>query len=298
MRGTALAAAAALCCAGLLWGCRAAETKGAHLGAGALPPEGFLRGWHTAGPAEVFEGAGLYGHIDGGAEVFLELGFERLYVQRYLRGKGELSVEIYRMRDPAAALGVYLLKCGRETPVKELGERNTANRWQVLFRKGAFFVQLYNRSGDEETGRDLMPFARYAADRLPDVAGPDPFAGLPAEHRVPGSERVIRGPFTLARTYTLGQGDLLLLEKYGVTAAAAEYEDGKGNTFMRITAAYPDRAAAAAAFVTAKTNLDPYLEVTNESKNALVFKDYAGKGGRIVRSGKVLEILVNLPPGA
>ena len=289
--------AALLLAAALSFACGAAATRKAASPADPLPPEGFLQGWKRAAPPRTFEGAGLYGHIDGGAEVFLELGFDRVTVQRYHREESEISLEVYRMTDPTSALGVYLLKCGRETPLQGLGARNTANRWQVLFVKGSAFVTVSNRSGDEAAARDLAAFARHAARNLPEGGEPPrPFRILPEAGRSPGSERVIRGPFTLARVYTLGRGDLLLLRAYGVTAVSADYAAAGGGTYTRIAAVYPDAEAAAAAFENARACLDPGLEVTERKKGFLAFKDYAGKSGRIILEGRRIEIVVNLSP--
>ena len=287
--------AAALLWAALSCACAGVGTQAPAPTRDPFPPEGFLRGWKREGPPRIFEGAGLYGHIDGGAEVFLEMGFDRVKVQRYRRGDAELLVEVYRMIDPTAALGVYLLKCGRETPLQGLHARNTANRWQALLCRGTAFVILSNCSGDESASRALPAFAHYVTEGIPEAKGPDPFDVLPKEHRVPGSERVIRGPFTLTRTYTLGEGDLLLLRKYGVTAVAAEYAAEREATFTRIVAPYPDENAAAAAFENARVNLDPHLEVTGAKDSLTAFTDYEGKGGRIRLEGKYIEILVNLP---
>ena len=41
--------------------------------------------------------------INGGAELFLELGFEQLTIQKYKDGAQELGVEAYRMTDATAS---------------------------------------------------------------------------------------------------------------------------------------------------------------------------------------------------
>ena len=46
-----------------------------------LPADGFSGMWKKNGPMKVFTSEDLYGHINGGAEAFLELGFEQLTVQ-------------------------------------------------------------------------------------------------------------------------------------------------------------------------------------------------------------------------
>jgi hypothetical protein len=259
-----------------------------------VPADGFLGVWNHAGPCKVFKGANLYGHIDGGAEVFLELGFERLEVQRYGRGgEEEISAEVYWMDDPMAALGIYLMKCGQETPDAAIAARHTANAYQVLLQKGAAYVTLYNLTGEAEPGQALVEFAKHIAGRLPAVETPGPFAYLPAEGRIAGSERIIRGPFTLQRVFTLGKGDILLLEQ-GVTAVAASYETGPEESFTLILADYPDAAAARAAFRNVRADLDPYLEVVSSDEARLVFKDYAGKYGTAEVKENRLEIRVDL----
>jgi hypothetical protein len=67
----------------------------------------------------------MYGYIDGGAELFFEFGFSELTVQRYRCGERELSLDLYRMTGPDAALAVYLAKKGEERPVPGVEDRNT-----------------------------------------------------------------------------------------------------------------------------------------------------------------------------
>ncbi|HPB73006.1 MAG TPA: hypothetical protein PLX71_08505, partial [Phycicoccus sp.] len=70
----------------------------------------------------------LYNYIDGGAELFLEFGFEACTVQQYKRGADEAVMEVYRMDDPVAARGIYLMKCGVEKPDPAFKERHTADK--------------------------------------------------------------------------------------------------------------------------------------------------------------------------
>lgn len=83
--------------------------------AALTPSESAAPGWKKVENLRVFSREDLYGYIDGGAELFLELGFDQLTLQKYRNGASEFAVEIYRMTDPAAATGIYLMKCGKET---------------------------------------------------------------------------------------------------------------------------------------------------------------------------------------
>jgi hypothetical protein len=79
-------------------------------------------GWTREDRVHRFVGKDLYGHIDGGAELFYEFGFRDLRVERWTRGDQALVVERYRMEGPPAALGIYLAVGGGGEPIRGLGE--------------------------------------------------------------------------------------------------------------------------------------------------------------------------------
>ena len=261
-----------------------------------MPPSGFLGAWERDGEGKEFPGSNLYVHIDGGAEIFLELGFETLSVQRYAHEKNGIALEIYQMTDHAAALGIYLMKCGTETPDPGFSERHTSGPYQVLFVKGKSYVKINNTEGTRAASDALLEFARYAEERIPgEVTGGDPFAALPGEGRIAGTERVIRGRFTLELIYTLGKGDVLLLKEKNVTAITADYTDEKGlEPYTLILAKYKSEGEAKEAFNNLSGNLDPYIEKTSSTGTALAFKGYSGKFGRVEVKGPRIEIKVNL----
>ena len=59
------------------------------------PKDNFVKGWVKSGQTLRFTKNDLYGHINGGAELFLEFGFNELLVQRYEKGGEEITLEIY-----------------------------------------------------------------------------------------------------------------------------------------------------------------------------------------------------------
>ena len=262
-----------------------------------LPPDGFLEVWQREASPRLFEGADLYGHINGGAEVFLELGFDRLDVVRYDSDGGAVEVERYRMTDPVAALGVYLMKCGSERPDPALEARHTAGPLQVQMVRGSDYLIVSSLRPEADLGEALIEFAKHIADRTPDELRVDPFTALPTDERVAGSERVIRGPFTLEPLITLGEGDVLLLGGTR-TAVAAEFEDADGQRSARIVVPYGDPAEATGAFGYVTSNLDPYLEVLSRQADRLVFRDYRERYGEIVLDDRWLRLHVDLvlPP--
>jgi hypothetical protein len=260
--------------------------------ASLLPADGFSGTWKKNGPMKVFTSEDLYGHINGGAEAFLELGFEQLTVQKYKDGANELAVEIYRMSDPTSARGIYLSKCGKQTPDPGFKERHTASRQQILWQRHRYYIVLYNTAGGAANAPTLVKTAQAMAPRLPADAPVPVLDVLPAAGLVPGSARVIRGPVSLQALYTLGDGDILQLGGK-ITGAAGDYKDPSGATTL-IIVDYPTPAAAAAAFKHLTANLDSYLKPTSTTGTKLVFQDYEKKFGVVTVAGRRLRVQLHL----
>jgi len=258
-----------------------------------MPPEDFLGVWHRDAERREFHGADLYGHINGGAEVFLELGFDLLEVQRYAADSGIVEVELYRMTDPTAALGVYLMKCGAEQPAPGLIPRHTLNPLQLQMVVGGAYVVVNANRAEGDLSSTLVEFARYLVDQLPPAGPGDLFSVLPTENRVQASERVIRGPFTLDPLYTLGEGDILSLAGRR-TAVAAEYQEPSGERSTLIVASYEDPDVARGAFDHLVSNLDSYLEVLSSGSGRVVFTDYRDRFGVVSLDDIYIRIHVNL----
>lgn len=238
-------------------------------------------------------GPELYGHIDGGAEIFFEFGFRDLTIRDVARGEKELTTEIYRMESPEGALGVYLLKRGVERPDRSLDARNTVNRYQVTAVRGNVFVQVNNFSGDGTFVENMVGEARRAVG-LADYVEPTSVLNLiPVQDRVAGSERLVCGPLSLQSIITLGEGDILLLggQVYG---AAARYDDGvkPAHTLVRIP--YPNGTDAAGALDYLEANLDPYLTPLTREPNLFVFRESDGRFGVARRFGRRLDLDLHL----
>ncbi len=254
-----------------------------------VPGPAFAAGWAASGPQRVFTGQDLFNQIDGGAELFLEFGFARLRLQAFAKDKAELTLNAYEMESAAAALGVYLMKMGRETPYPEIGARNSSEEAQMTMVKGRYFVQVDNL-GDEPAPRaEAAALANAFLAGVADETVRMPLELLPGEGLVAGTERLIRGPYGLQPYFTFGEGDILSLGGR-VFGALGLYRTPAGAEHTRLVVPYPDEAAATAALAHLKANLDPYLKVTADRPDGFDFVDYQAKKGSVTRSAAVLDI--------
>lgn len=258
----------------------------------AVPEPGFAPGWVKAGPLRTFTGQDLFNQIDGGAEIFLELGFAKLRLQAYARGKAELTLNAYEMESAASALGIYLMKMGRETPFPEVAARNSGEEAQIAIVKGRYFIQIDNLGDVPASKAEAAALANAFLAGVAEESVPTPLDALPAEGKVAGSERLVRGPYGLQPYFTFGEGDILSLGGR-IFGALAEYRMPGGAAYTRLIVPYPDPDTAAAALAHLRANLDPYVKVTADRPDGFDFVDFQARKGAIARSGAVLDIRFN-----
>jgi hypothetical protein len=258
----------------------------------AIPEAGFAPGWAKAGPLRTFTGQDLFNQIDGGAEPFLEFGFVKLRLQAYTRDKAELTLNAYEMESAASALGIYLMKMGRETPFPEVAVRNSGEEAQIAIIKGRYFIQVDNLGDRPASKAEAVALANAFLAGVAEESALTPLNSLPAEGKVAGSERLIRGPYGLQPYFTFGEGDILSLGGR-IFGALAEYRMPDGAAFTRLVVPYPDPRTAVAALAHLKANLDPYLKVSGDRLDGFDFVDFQAKKGSVALSGAVLDIRFN-----
>jgi hypothetical protein len=258
-----------------------------------VQPPGPPEGWTPAAPPRRFVGADLFNHINGAAEVFLELGFRRVWVQSYDRDNTSLDLQIYEMESPAAARAMFLRLRGKGTAAPGVTGRNVGNRYQITAQQSRFFVQVNNPEGNEGDTPAMAELANRTLQSLPADEEVSILAILPNEGKVPGSEAIVRGPYTLQSICTLGEGDVLHM-KGQVFGAAADYETKADGRFTRLVIPYPDADAARAAFANLQGHLDPELRPVRHDERSIVFQDYRNQFGIVAIRQNTIDIRVGL----
>jgi len=258
-----------------------------------LPGDDFYPGWKATGSIDHYLQQDLYGHINGGAELFLEFGFDSLLVGEYRHAGQEITLEVYCMERPESALGIYLMKCGKENPLSEIPARNTGSLQQMLAVKNRYVIQCNQFKGDKESRAAMIALVNGLLESIPDDADLHLWQFLPQEDIIPGSQRLIRGPYALQPIYTFGEDDILQLQ--GQTfGLCADYRGASGERFTRLVIPYPNAQKARAVFEGLRNHLDPYLNIVRESTGELVFKDYQDKYGSIRIEDHQLHISIHL----
>jgi len=127
---------------------------------------GGLDGWDQTTPLTVYGPDHLFQYMNGEAEVYLPLGFRRLYTATYASPDSEalLTVEAYDMGSAAAAEAVLERYSGGEgKSVPNLGAASWTDGWVVLFVRGMYFLRVW---GAPETPVPPSPGEARALARL------------------------------------------------------------------------------------------------------------------------------------
>lgn len=107
-----------------------------------MPEDGIPPGWQRRGQVRLFAGAALYQHINGGAEMYHQSGFDCLAVQDYAKDALEARVEIYRMNDRSGAAAVFAEITSGLAVQADFGAASVLDSFQIMFRRGVFCVSV------------------------------------------------------------------------------------------------------------------------------------------------------------
>ena len=190
-----------------------------------------IPGWARAEEPRVFTREGLYGHINGGAELVLQYGFRELAVHAFEPERGgaraagedaapaakEIVLEIYRMESGEAAFGLYSTRLeGEEERWPDIASDHWVSPGQANLVKAEYLINILS-SGctDNEVGK----FAAAVERKLPGkgTVRPEGMGRLPAEGMVRGSGRYIKGPLAAQN-----ESPFLEAEFWGFGEGAAE----------------------------------------------------------------------------
>ncbi|WP_085536050.1 DUF6599 family protein [Massilibacteroides vaginae] len=98
----------------------------------------------------VFTGTGLYGFMNGGADLFLEYGVRKLTTRDILYAGEEYTLDIYEMPTPEDAYGIYSVHTFKCDQADTDGGINCLSTYQLQSVVGNCYVSLVFTSGSEK----------------------------------------------------------------------------------------------------------------------------------------------------
>jgi len=101
----------------------------------------------------------LFGYMNGGAELYMEYGFDRLVVSEIDIGDTEYKVEIYKMNDPEAAFGIYSVSVFRCDTSGHINDYSCQTDYQLQVCKGQYYISIIDNSGKPEAAGQSIKLA-------------------------------------------------------------------------------------------------------------------------------------------
>jgi len=147
-----LLAGLAVFCVWVLAGGRIQPAAEKRNSAPALPT-----GWAFSAPWEIYPNGRLYEKINGREPLFQEYGVVRLECAEASKGGQTFDVYLYRMNDPAGAVGVYLAHAAGEAKELDLGSMAESSGGRLRAVQGTTYLELLaqDKAFNESLALDL-----------------------------------------------------------------------------------------------------------------------------------------------
>jgi len=155
-----------------------------------------IEGWTRTGEIRTYDAGNLWELINGAAEQFLSYDFQFLRSSDLASGDLVVTVEIYDMKTPLNAFGIYTAQIPGGAERLSIGaDAVVSPPYQCLMLKQHFFIKVEAYTGNisETAGKVLL---EAIANALPGSNAPPGELGmLPEAGRVKGSEGFSRRSF-------------------------------------------------------------------------------------------------------
>ena len=185
------------------------------------PDEYFL--WTPVADAyQAAKGENLYDLINGGADLYLEYGFDRAVFTAYESLGLSVNLELYRMESDSAAFGIYSLKKGSRGKPVSIGQEAALGEYYLNVWQGRYLITSIGMDSSAKTLQAVMQIARLVADKIPGGEKPV-LAAYSAVSLYPENTVYLRGPAALFNIYSFGPGDIFGF----MDAVYHTYEDGE-----------------------------------------------------------------------
>jgi len=110
---------------------------------------------------ESYSGNSLWGYIDGGADLYLEYGFNKLAAQEIVDASGKYIIDIYKMDNPESAFGIYSIskfKCSGTS----ISKFSCITEYQIMIARGSYYISVVN----EKATPEQQKFAGSLAEKI------------------------------------------------------------------------------------------------------------------------------------
>jgi hypothetical protein len=243
-----------------------------------------LDGWQILQKDQYYSPDNLYEYIDGGAELYLSYGFQKVFSRIYNKpDQPEIIVDIFDMKNSYNAFGVFAFS--REKEDSSFGQGSQYVPGLLLFWKDRYYISILFSPETEESKEAAFIIARHIESSI-HKNGPLPeiLKLLPEDSLLTESIRYFRH-YTWINSYRFISNENILNINDSTEAVMAKY-DYDNNKPLLLLIQYPDKSEC-------NTARDAFIEGYFEelAGNPIVKKEGEWVGYTIY--GNVLAIVFN-----
>jgi hypothetical protein len=183
-----------------------------------LPGDNPTGNWLQKDSAKVYSGDDLFYLINGGADVYLEYGFNQVAVARYQNPlANKIHVEIYEMEDMGGAFGIFSLNSLGTGKNQDFGDLSFLYDYNIDIWKGRCLIRATVARKDQGVMDTLLIFAR-AIDQKIESSGdlPKILQTIDFVDKDFYQVKYFRGQIALSNIFNFGHGSIAAFDE-GVT---------------------------------------------------------------------------------
>ncbi|MBI9071460.1 MAG: hypothetical protein JEY94_07660 [Melioribacteraceae bacterium] len=99
---------------------------------------------------DYFNDGSLWGYMNGGADLYLEYGFDELLVEEVIVDGENIKIEVFKMNDQRSAFGIYSVKHYKCNSVRSDGIFSCITNYQYQFVINEYYISVINQTGTEK----------------------------------------------------------------------------------------------------------------------------------------------------
>jgi hypothetical protein len=99
---------------------------------------------------QYFDGNSLWGYINGGADIYLEYGFDKLFLQEIEIDQYKFKIEHYKMSNLESAFGIYSVSHYRCDEKTQLVKYSCISQYQIQCAASDYYISIINTNGSKE----------------------------------------------------------------------------------------------------------------------------------------------------
>lgn len=115
---------------------------------------------------DFYNDGSLWGYMNGGADLYLDYGFDMLCVQEVKLQEENLKIEIFNMRDADAAFGIYSVRHYKCDNTRKDSIFSCISKYQYQFVINNYCVSIINNTGNKTASQLSQKIADVLVNKL------------------------------------------------------------------------------------------------------------------------------------